>query len=126
MAFSSYLDNQLINHVLGSGTYTKPSSLYVALFVGDPAGSGTEVSTSGTAYSRQSAAFTVASNAASNTANLEWSAATSSWGTITHVAIYDAATSGNQLVTAALANSKTVNTGDIIRVNAGNLTVTLT
>ena len=126
MAFSSYLDNQLINHVLGSGTYPKPSSLYVALFVGDPAGGGTEVSTSGTAYSRQSAAFTVASNAASNTANLEWSAATSSWGTITHVAIYDASTSGNQLVTAALATSKTVNTGDIIRVNAGNLTVTLT
>lgn len=126
MAFSSYLDNQLISHVLGSGVYSKPSNLYVALYVGDPAGSGTEVSTSGTGYARQSAAFTVTTNSATNTANLEWSAATSSWGTITHIAIYDASTSGNQLVTAALASSKTVNTGDIIRVTASNLTVTLT
>lgn len=126
MAFSSYLDNQLISHVLGSGTYSKPSTLYVALFVGDPGAGGTEVSTSGSAYSRQSATFTVTTNSATNTANLEWSAATTAWGTITHIAIYDASTAGNQLVNAALATSKTVSIGDIIRVTASNLTVTLT
>ena len=126
MPFSSYADNKLIDHLLGSGTYTKPASKYVALYVGDPAGSGTEVSTSGTGYARQSAAFTITTNSATNTSQLTWSTATANWGTITHVAIYDAVTAGNQLVTSALSSSRTVNTSDTLRISASNLTVTLT
>lgn len=126
MPFSSYADNKLIDHLLGSGTYTKPASKYVALYVGDPAGSGTEISTSGTGYARQSAAFTITTNSATNTSQLTWSTATANWGTITHVAIYDAVTAGNQLVTSALSSSRTVNTSDTLRILASNLTVTLT
>lgn len=126
MAFTSYTDNKLIDHLLGSATYTKPSGLYVALYVGDPASGGTEVSTSGSAYSRQSAAFTITGGAATNTSQLQWSAATSSWGTITHVAIFDASTSGNRLVDAALSTSKTITTGDVLQIPAGDLDVTLT
>lgn len=126
MAFTSYTDNKLIDHLLGSGTYSKPSGLYVALYVGDPASGGTEVSTSGSAYSRQSAAFTISGGAASNTSQLQWSAATSSWGTITHVAIFDASTSGNRLVDAQLSTSKTIGTGDVLQIPAGDLDVTLT
>jgi len=126
MAFTSYTDNALLGHLLGSTTYTKPSALYVALFVGDPASGGTEISTSGTAYTRLSAAFTISSNVATNTSTLQWTAATSSWGTITHIAIYDASTGGNQLVTAALTTSKTINTGDVLQVSASQLSVTLT
>lgn len=125
MAFSAYLENQIINHVLGSGNYSKPASIYVALFNGDPANGGTEVSTSGSAYARLAATFTVSANSATNSANLEWSPATSAWGSITYIAIYDAATSGNQLVTAALTVPKTINIGDVLRIPASNLTVTL-
>lgn len=126
MPFSSYADNKLIDHLLGSGTYTKPASKYVALYIGDPLGSGTEVSTSGSAYVRKSATFTVSTNTAVNAADLEWPIATSSWGTITHAAIFDASTAGNMLVSAALLVSKTVTAGDIIRIPASDLTVTLT
>jgi hypothetical protein len=124
--FTSYIDNKLIDHLLGANTYTKPSTLYVALYVGDPASGGTEISTSGSAYSRQTGTFTISGGVATNTAQLQWSAATSSWGTITHVAIFDASTAGNRLVDAALSASKTINTGDVLQIPASNLSVTLT
>jgi hypothetical protein len=126
MPFSSYVDNKLIDHLLGSGTYTKPSALYVALFVGNPASGGTEVTTSGSAYARQSAAFTISTNSASNTAAIEYPTATSSWGTIDYIAIYDASSGGNQLVSAALSSAKTIASGDVLRIPASNLSVTLT
>ena len=126
MAFTSYTDNALIGHLLGSTTYTKPSSLYVALFIGDPAGSGTEISTSGSAYARIAATFTIAGGVAINTAAVEWATATSAWGSITWVAIYDAVTGGNQLVTAQLASAKTIGSGDVLRIPIGQLSVTLT
>ena len=126
MAFTSYTDNALLGHLLGSTTYTKPSALYVALFIGDPAGSGTEISTSGSAYARIAATFTISSGVATNIAAVEWATATSAWGSITWVAIYDAVTGGNQLVTAQLASAKTIGSGDVLRIPIGQLSVTLT
>lgn len=126
MPFTAYIDNKLIDHLLGSGTYSKPAALYVALFVGNPASGGTEVTTAGSGYARQSAAFTISTNTASNTAAIEYPTATSSWGTIDYVAIYDAASAGNQLVTAALSAAKTIASGDVLRIPASNLTVSLT
>lgn len=125
MPFTAYTDNKLIDHLLGSGTFTKPSSKYVALFVGDPLSGGTEISTSGSAYARQSAAFTITGGVATNTAALEWSVATSAWGSITHVAIYDALSAGNQLVTSALDSAKTIGIGDVLRIPISSLSVTL-
>lgn len=126
MAFTSYTDNKLIDHLLGSNTFTKPSTLYVALFVGNPSSGGTEVSTSGSAYARVTSTFTISSGTATNTAAIEWATATSSWGTIDWVAIYDASTGGNQLVTAALSSSKTIASGDVLRIPISSLSVTLT
>lgn len=126
MPFTSYTDNKLIDHLLGANTFTKPSAKYVALYVGDPTAGGTEVSTTGSAYARLSSAFTIASNVATNTADLQWSAATASWGTINYVAIYDASTGGNMLVTSVLNTAKTISTGDVLRIPASNLSITLT
>jgi hypothetical protein len=126
MAFTNYTDNKLIDHLLGSSTYTKPSTLYVALFVGNPTSGGTEVSTSGSAYARVTSTFTISGGNATNTAAIEWATATSSWGTIDWVAIYDASTSGNQLVTAQLSSSKTIASGDVLRIPISSLSVTLT
>jgi hypothetical protein len=126
MAFTSYTDNALLGHLLGSTTYTKPSALYVALFIGDPASGGTEISTSGSAYARISATFTVSSGIATNSAAIEWPVATSTWGAITWVAIYDAVTGGNQLVTAQLTSAKTIGSGDVLRIPTSQLSVTLT
>lgn len=126
MPFSSYIDNKLLDHLLGSGTYSKPAALYVALFVGNPLSGGAEVSTSGTAYARQSSTFTITANAATNASTLEWAQATSAWGAIDYCAIYDASTGGNMLVSAALTSAKVMGVGDILRIPASELDVTLT
>jgi hypothetical protein len=44
---------------------------------------------------------------------------------VTHAFIVDAASSGNILFIGALDASKTIATGDIFRINAGNLTIEL-
>ncbi|CAB4124472.1 hypothetical protein UFOVP62_4 [uncultured Caudovirales phage] len=126
MPFSTYTDNKLIDHLLGSNTYTKPASKYLALYVGDPTSGGTEVSTSGSAYTRLASNFTISSNVAANSSSLEWSPASSTWGTVTHAAIYDASTGGNMLVSAPLSVAKPITTGDIFRIPANNYLVTLT
>jgi hypothetical protein len=126
--FSNYLEEQLLNHVFGSTTLSKPS-LYLALFTSatDDAAGGTEVS--GNAYARQTVAFSAAANPAGTIANsgtVTFPVATpSGWGTITDFAIYDALTNGNRLVYGTLAASKTVGAGDRIEFAAGALVITL-
>lgn len=129
-SFSDYLEDKVLRHVFTNTTYTPPSTLYVALFTtaASDTGPGTEVSTSATGYVRQSAAFSVSGTAttATNTAAIEWSAALTTWGTITHVGIFDAASAGNMIAWADLTTSRTINSGDIFRVPASSLSVTLT
>lgn len=132
-AASDYLENKLLDHVLTSTGYTSPNaSLYLALFTSDgglennTSGSQTEISTSGTAYSRQTIAFgSASSGSASNSGTVTFSAATANWGTVTHVAIMDASTSGNVLFHGAVTTSKTIETGDTFQVSASNLTISL-
>jgi len=125
MSFSNYLENKVLGHVFGGAAYTAPSTCYLALFTSNPNedGSGTEVSGGG--YARQSVAFTVSRNTASNSAAVEYATATASYGTVTHVGVYDASTGGNLLVYAALTSSKTIDTGDVFRVPTGDLDITL-
>ena len=133
--FTNYLEDKVINHVFGGTAYTAPSTIYVALYTATPsdAGGGTEVS--GGAYARQSVAWTIGTGGtaqASNTAALTFPAATTDWGTCTHAGVYDAASGGNLVAFETLtktdfttANPKTVNTGDIFKIDAGNLKIQL-
>jgi hypothetical protein len=127
MSFSNATETLVLNWLLTTGSATRPTSWHLALFTSSPAedASGTEVSTSGTAYARQSAAFTVSGNTASNTSAIEFPTATASYGTVSHVGVYDASTGGNLLAYAALTTSKAIDTGDVLRVPAGDLDITL-
>ena len=51
--------------------------------------------------------------------------ATGSWGTIGWVAVWDNSTGGNMLFHGALTTSKTIASGDVFRVPAGDLDITL-
>jgi hypothetical protein len=130
-AASNYLELKLLDHALGTATYTKPTTVYVALHTSDPGETGSfsgEVSTSGTAYSRKSVTFASASSgSAASNATVTFDAATASWGTITHISITDNATagSGNVLFYGAVTTSKTIDTGDTFQITSGNLTVSL-
>lgn len=127
MSFSNYLETELLDHVFTNSAYTAPSTLYLSLHTANPDedGSGTEVSTSGTAYARQTVTFTVSGNTATTSAAVEFPTATANFGTVSHVAVWDASTAGNMLAYAALTTSKTIETGDVLRVPAGDLDITL-
>jgi len=127
MSFSNTFETHVLNYVFTATSVTRPTAWYLALFTSNPAddASGTEVSTSGTAYARQSAAFTVSGDTASNSAAIEFPTATASFGTVSHVAVFDAATSGNLIAYAALTSSKAIDTGDVFRVPSGDLDITL-
>lgn len=127
MSFSNTYETHVLNYLLTSTSVTRPTAWYLALFTSNPAedASGTEVSTTGTAYARQAATFTVSGNSASNTSEIEFPTATASFGTVTHAAVFDASTGGNMIAYAALATSKTIDTGDVMRVPASDFDITL-
>ena len=127
MSFSNFLETEILDHVFAGAAYTAPTTKYLALFTTAPGetGGGTEVTTSGTAYARETVAFTTTGNTTSNNAAVEYSTATASFGTVTHVGVFDAATSGNLMAYATLSSSKTIDTGDVFRVPTGDLDITL-
>lgn len=108
--------------------------IYVALFTAAPndAGGGTEVS--GGSYARVAVAPADANWSApdatggltDNVNAITFPTPTASWGSITHVGLFDRPTGGNLLFHGALATAKTVNNGDPAPVyNAGALDITL-
>ena len=127
MSLSNLFETNVLTWLLTGDAVTRPSAWYVALFTSNPDedASGTEVSTSGTAYARQSVTFSVSGNTASNTAAIEFPTATASYGTVTHVGVFDASTAGNLIAYAALTTSKAIDTGDVLRINSAELDVTL-
>jgi hypothetical protein len=123
---SNYLENALINVTLRATSYTTPTTVYVALYTTDPTDADTGTECSGTSYARQSVTFGAPSNGAStNSAAVEFPQAGGSWGTITHIGIRDALTTGNLLYHTPLDASKTIATGDVFRIATGSLSVTL-
>jgi threonine dehydrogenase-like Zn-dependent dehydrogenase len=126
MSFSNFLETEILDHVFAGAAYTAPTTKYLALFtaVADgEAGSVTEVSGGG--YARQTVAFTTSGNTTSNNAAVEFPTATANYGTVTHVGVYDASSSGNLMAYAALSSNKTIETGDVFRVPSGDLDITL-
>ena len=123
---SDYLEDKLLDHVLRGTSYTSPTTVYVGLYTSDPAddNSGTEVS--GGSYARQSLSVTTASaGIVTSSADVTFPQATANWGTISHIGILDALTSGNLLMHTELTTSKTIETGDIFKIPSGNLTAEL-
>lgn len=125
MSLSNEFETRILQWALTNGTPTRPTAWYIGLYTTDPGetGAGTEVS--GNGYARKAATFTVTGNTASNSADIEFDAATGSWGTITHVAVLDALTSGNVIAYGALTASKAIESGDIFRIATGDLDITL-
>ena len=125
MSLSNTFETHTLNYLFTATSVTRPTAWYVALFTSNPDedASGTEVS--GGAYVRQSVAFTVSGNTASNSAAIEFPTATDSYGTVTHIGVFDASSGGNLIAYAALTTSKAIDTGDVMRINSSDLDVTL-
>jgi hypothetical protein len=123
---SNYLENALINVTLRGTAYTAPTTVYVGLYTTDPTDANTGTEVSGGSYARVAATFGAPSDGVStNNAAVEFPVCTSSWGTVTHMGILDALTSGNLLYHTPLTTSKAVATGDTLKFGVGGISVTL-
>lgn len=119
---SEYLANRLFDHVLRGVTYQPPAAIFMALFLGNPVQGGSEVSGGG--YQRVTVTFSPAANRRiSNSSDVEFPEATADWGTITHFALFDAATAGNMLYYGVVTPNVQVVTGMQIMFKAGKLTI---
>ena len=128
MSFSNTFETHVLNYVFTATSVTRPTAWHLALFTSNPAedASGTEVSTSGTAYARRPVAFTVSGNLATNNAAIEFATATGSgFGTVTHIGVFTASTSGTLIAYSALSASKAIAAGDVFRIPTGDLDITL-
>ena len=121
---TNYLENKLIDHFLGTTSYTMPAAVYVGLFTVTPgeAAGGTEVT--GGSYARQAATFTAASSGAtSNDTNIDFTGMPAA--TTVAIGIFDASTSGNMLLYGSLTVSKTTDAGDTLRIATGDLDISI-
>tara|TARA_R110002167_G_scaffold30764_7_gene101635 strand:+ start:872 stop:1258 length:387 start_codon:yes stop_codon:yes gene_type:complete len=124
-ALSNFAENEMLDHMLGTGAYTAPSNVFLSLWTSDPtdAGSGTELSGSG--YVRKDINFGASSSGvATSSGVVTFDTASGSWGTVTHIGIHDAVSSGNLLFHGALTASKAIGSGDVMQIANGAITIT--
>jgi hypothetical protein len=119
-SFTDYTENLVLTYLFTTGSATRPTAWYVGLFTAAPSDTGYARVVTGTiSGSGTATTFT-------NAAAIEFAAASGgNWGTIGWAAIFDASTSGNMLAWAPLTVSKAINDGDIFRIPASSLTITL-
>lgn len=139
MSMSVYLAKKVLEHTLNVAAYTPPVTLYMALFT---SANGLESNTSaswnevtGFDYARTpitGADFTVSTvPEATNSATIDFPTVNGgSWGTVTHMAIMDAAANGNVMFWGELTVNGTPtpivpNDTNIVRFAAGKFTATL-
>jgi len=128
-SFSDHWENEILDHVFGKGTYTPPT-IYVGLSTADPGDDGAGLAEpSGNGYARVTTAGTdwnaASGGALDNATAIEFADATGDWGTVTHFALFDAASGGNLLAHGALNQSKTMTSGDTARFATGELDVSM-
>jgi hypothetical protein len=127
---SNFLENELLDHVLGNAVYEAPATIYIALYTVAPtdAGGGTEVS--GGSYVRLAVTnnatnFPAAEGGAkSNGTEFVFITATASWGEIIAFGLFDAVSGGNMLYWGDITVPKTVDSGDTAKFPIGDLDFT--
>ena len=129
MSKSNYLEAHLLGALYGGGTFTEPSTVWLALYSSDPGetDSGTELSGGG--YARLALTpgtdLTVSGNTATNPADIEFAESTGAQGNATHFGLRDAATGGNLLHSGAMSPTRNVDASGItVRVKANQLQIT--
>jgi hypothetical protein len=134
-SFSNTLETKILDHVFGGPDYTRPATLYVALFTAAPgeAGGGTECT--GGSYARAAVTnnatnFPAASGTPTekvNATEIKFAPLSASIGTVVGVALFDALTSGTMICYSDIEVSKQKSFGadDVPVFPPGAIKVTL-
>ena len=127
-ALSDYSEKLLLDYLMTTGSATRPTNWYVGLYTAAPSDSGGGTELSGSGYAREAVTFAAATSGTGTTSNsgaVVFTADGGDWGSVTHMGIHDATSSGNLLWHGALAAAKTVLDGDSLEFAAGNIDLTV-
>jgi len=130
-SFSDYLENELLDHVFKTGSYSVPTNLYVALckstIEDDDTGSTLPSEVSGGSYVRKKCNTWDAASAGAteNTQTVTFAQATADWGVVTDFAICDKTTAGNVIAYGKLNTTKNIQSGDTASFATGDIDITL-
>lgn len=118
---------RVINTMRGTALSAWTPYAALASAASDPE-AGTLTELSGTGYARVAVTFGAPSQVSggaesSNSAIVDFGTAGGSWGTATHVVVYDASTSGEARYVIALTVSKTIASGDPVSFPVGTLKI---
>jgi hypothetical protein len=123
-AASDWLEGQIGTHLLRTGSWTKPTAVWVALYTvlpNDAGTGGTEVSTTDTGYARiqhghaddKWTAPVSGNGEFSNIGVVQFPAPVgTNWGTIVGFGLHSAVTGGDFYLRGAMDQNVTVNAGD--------------
>jgi hypothetical protein len=133
MSASDALEIEIGKHLLRTGSWTKPTDIYVSLFTAMPndTGGGTEVS--GTGYARikhgpadDKWSVPTTTGVFANLGVVQFGSPTANWGTIVGFGLHGAVTAGTLYTYGALGTPVLVESGDPAPAFAdGSLTVTI-
>jgi hypothetical protein len=124
---SNVLEVDLLNSTLNGAAFTPVDNPYISLWTSDPTDAETGTEVSGGSYARIASSFpTATTNTVATDADVTFAEATATWGTVGWIGLHSASTgTGNMIYHTALDAAKTIDTGDVFKITAGNLTVTL-
>ena len=128
-SFSNYWENKLLDYIFSKGSLTPPV-IYLGLLTAEPGEEGTGLAEpSGNAYQRVQTSASdwnvSAGGSLDNSGEIIFPMATGNWGTITHFALFDAATGGNMLAYGTLSPAKVIGSGAIAKFVESDLAVSL-
>lgn len=127
--FSVEFCNNILNHVLGPGTYDAPSTLYLGLSRTMPRRDGRNLDepTDKASYARVAVAETIWSESTDalkvNSTKISFPTATEEWGMVVSWFLADAAVDGNLIVMGRLSVPDLIEQGETFCFEVGNLQI---
>lgn len=121
-ALANYAEDELLDHIMGTGAWTMPAALWLQLHTGAPGEDGTANVAAFTTRTQIDSAFGTAASARAiaNDAAIQITGFTVS-ETITHYSVHDASTAGNALFYGDLTTARSVGTGVTLTIAVGEL-----
>ena len=130
--FTNTIESAVLDHIFGKTAYTAPTTYYVGLSTSDPGETGSFTGEpSGNSYARVAMTNNATNfpnavdGSKANGVQVTFPEATGTWGIITHFFLANAATGGNIVAYGTLLAAKSIESGDVMYFEIGDLIITL-
>lgn len=122
--FVDAVENEILDHALGTGAWTMPVGSFIQMHIGDPSETGT-ANPAANATRKSVSWNAAAAGAATNSADIDWTTGeVTTTEVYSHFSLHDAVTAGNPIGTGTVSGGS-VTAGNAFKIAAGNLSFSL-